>query len=196
MRAAPARLAGAASGVLNTGRQLGGTLGGAITGAVLASQLTAAMHLRAAGDARLLPAAARPGFVAGFAHAARSGLQVGRGQSAASPPHGVPPQLIPELRQLIRDVFTHGYIAAIRPTLAISVAVLLAGAAGCLLLRRHTAAPSAVTTPPAAVTSPPEDASPLTVTSPAAGAGSAAAATSAALGPHPAEARAGGAESS
>jgi EmrB/QacA subfamily drug resistance transporter len=196
MRAAPARLAGAASGVLNTGRQLGGTLGGAITGAVLASQLTAAMHLRAVADARLLPAAARPGFVAGFAHAARSGLQVGRGQSAASPPHGVPPQLIPELRQLIRDVFTHGYIAAIRPTLAISVAVLLAGAAGCLLLRRHTAAPSAVTTPPAAVTSPPEDASPLTVTSPAAGAGSAAAATSAALGPHPAEARAGGAASS
>src|SRR2546421_4079639 len=92
MRAAPARLAGAASGVLNTGRQLGGTLGGAITGAVLASQLTAAMHLRAVADARFLPAAARPGFVAGFAQAARSGLQVGRGQSAASPPAGAPPQ--------------------------------------------------------------------------------------------------------
>ncbi|HEY7359322.1 MAG TPA: DHA2 family efflux MFS transporter permease subunit, partial [Streptosporangiaceae bacterium] len=58
MRAAPPRLAGAASGVLNTGRQLGGTLGGAITGAVLASQLTAAMHLRALAAARLLPAAA------------------------------------------------------------------------------------------------------------------------------------------
>jgi EmrB/QacA subfamily drug resistance transporter len=198
MRAAPARLAGAASGVLNTGRQLGGTLGGAITGAVLASQLTAAMHLRAVADARLLPAAARPGFVAGFAQAARSGLQLGRGQSAASPPHGVPPQLIPELRQLIRDVFTHGYIAAIRPTLAISVAVLLAGAAGCLLLRRHTAALTAVATPPAAVTSAPaEAASPPTVTSPAAaGAEPAAAGTSAALGPHPAEARAGGAASS
>ena len=198
MRAAPARLAGAASGVLNTGRQLGGTLGGAITGAVLASQLTAAMHLRAVADAHLLPAAARPGFVAGFAQAARSGLQVGRGQSVASPPHGVPPRLVTELRQLIRDVFTHGYIAAIRPTLAISVAVLLAGAAGCLLLRRHTAAPTAVTMPPAAVTSPPaEAASPRTVTSPAAaGAGSAAAATSATLGPHPAEARARGAASS
>ena len=198
MRAAPARLAGAASGVLNTGRQLGGTLGGAITGAVLASQLTAAMHLRAVADAHLLPAAARPGFVAGFAQAARSGLQVGRGQSVASPPHGVPPRLVTELRQLIRDVFTHGYIAAIRPTLAISVAVLLAGAAGCLLLRRHTAAPTAVTIPPAAVTSlPAEAASPPAVTSPAAaGAGSAAAATSATLGPHPAEARARGAASS
>ena len=152
MRAAPPRVVGAASGVLNTGRQLGGTLGGAITGAVLASQLTAAMHVRAVADAHLLPAAARPRFVGGFAHAARSGLQVGRGQSAASPPRGVPPQLLPELRQLIRDVFTHGYIAAIRPTLAISVAVLLAGAAGCLLLRRDTPAP--VTSPPVELTSP------------------------------------------
>ena len=138
--------------MLNTGRQLGGTLGGAITGAVLASQLTAAMHQRAVADAHLLPAAARPRFVAGFAQAARSGLQVGRGQSAASPPRGVPPQLLPELRLLIRDVFTHSYIAAIRPTLAISVAVLLAGAASCLLLRRHTAA---VTSPAAKVTDPP-----------------------------------------
>jgi hypothetical protein len=94
--------------------------------------------------------------VAGFAQAARSGLQVGRGQSVASPPRGVPPQLIPELRQLIRDVFTHGYIAAIRPTLAISVAVLLAGAAGCLLLRRHTAATA--TSSPAEATSRPAEA--------------------------------------
>jgi hypothetical protein len=101
--------------------------------------------------------------VAGFAHATRSGLQVGRGQSVASPPRGVPPQLIPELRQLIRDVFTHSYIAAIRPTLAISVAVLLAGAAGCLLLRRHTAA--TVTSSPAEATSrPAEAANPPTVT--------------------------------
>jgi hypothetical protein len=125
------------------------------------------------------------------------------GLAAASPPHGVPPQLVPELRQLIRDVFTHGYIAAIRPTLAISVAVLLAGAAGCLLLRRHTASPAAVTSaPPAAVTSAPaEAASPPTVTSPAAaGAGSAAAAgvagQTAASGPHPEKVRIGGAASS
>jgi hypothetical protein len=183
MRAAPTRLAGAASGILNTGRQLGGTLGGAITGAVLASQLTAAMHLRAVADARLLPAAARPRFVAGFAQAARSGLQVGRGQSVAGPPRGVPPQLIPELRQLIRDVFTHGYIAAIRPTLAISVAVLLAGAAGCLLLRRHTA--PAVTSPPAAVTSSPAavTGSHAEVTSPTAGAASLPAVTGRAAAP-------------
>ncbi len=140
MRAAPPRLAGAASGVLNTGRQLGGTLGGAITGAVLATQLTSALYARARAESGMLPAAARPGFVDGFTRAARSGLQVGRGQSAASLPDGTPAPLIPQLRQLSRDVFTHGYVTAMRPTLAISVAILLAGAAACLLLRRHPAA--------------------------------------------------------
>lgn len=59
MRAAPPALAGAASGVLNTGRQLGATLGGAITGAVLSAQLTARLHTPAAG------------------------LQVGRGEAGA-----------------------------------------------------------------------------------------------------------------
>jgi hypothetical protein len=108
----------------------------------------------------------------------------------ARPPRGVPPQLIPELRQLIRDVFTHGYIAAIRPTLAISVAVLLAGAAGCLLLRRHTAPavtspPAAVTSPPAAVTSSPAavTGSHAEVTSPPAGAASLPAVTGRAAAP-------------
>jgi hypothetical protein len=65
MRVAPARFAGAASGVLNTGRQLGGTLGGAVTGAVLAAQLASAMRVRALADARVLPRAARPGSSAG-----------------------------------------------------------------------------------------------------------------------------------
>jgi MFS family permease len=120
--------------------RFGGTLGGAVTGAVLATQLTAAMHLRATADARFLPPAARPHFVAGFAQAGRSGLQVGRGQAVASPPRGTPTRLLPELRHLIHDVFTHGYITAMRPTLAIFVAILLTGAAGCLLLRRHPAA--------------------------------------------------------
>jgi EmrB/QacA subfamily drug resistance transporter len=140
MRAAPARLAAAASGVVNTGRQLGGTLGGAITGAVLATQLSAAMHVRALADARVLPAAARPAFVDGFSHAARSGLQVGRGQSASSLPQGVPAALIPQVRQLIHDVFTRGYITAMRPTLAVPVAILFAGAAACLMLRGGRAA--------------------------------------------------------
>jgi hypothetical protein len=82
---------------------------------------------------------------------ARSGLQVGRGQSAARLPRGTPRPLIPQLRSLIHDVFTHGYITAMRPTLAIPVAILIAGAAACLLLRRTPApAPGADAAPAAA----------------------------------------------
>jgi EmrB/QacA subfamily drug resistance transporter len=140
MRAAPPSLAGAASGVLNTGRQLGATLGGAIIGAVLASQLSATLPARALADARALPAPARRPFVAGFAAAARSGLQVGRGQVTAHIPAGTPAALIPRLNFLVHDVFTRAYIAAIHPTLAVPAAVLLVGALACLLLSRQPAA--------------------------------------------------------
>jgi EmrB/QacA subfamily drug resistance transporter len=142
MRAAPPALAGAASGVLNTGRQLGATLGGAITGAVLASQLAAGLHTRALAAARQLPGPARRPFVAGFARAAKAGLQVGRGQARAHIPAGTPHGLVPELSRLGHDVFALSYIAAMRPALAPSVASLLAGALACaLLLRRQARAP-------------------------------------------------------
>jgi EmrB/QacA subfamily drug resistance transporter len=134
MRAAAPQLAGAASGILNTGRQLGATLGGAITGAVLATQLTSAMQSRALAASRALPPAARPAFVGGFSHAARSGLQVGRGQTAAAMPDGTPAHLAARLQQLIHNVFAHGYLAAMRPTLAVSVGLLVLGALACLLL--------------------------------------------------------------
>jgi len=128
-----------ASGVLNTGRQLGGSLGGAVSGAVLASQLTAAMRARAVADAGALPTAARPAFGTDLARSAKAGLQVGRGQPIVPMPAGTRPPLIGQLEHLYADVFTHGYITAMGPTLAVSAALLLAGAAACLLLRRHPA---------------------------------------------------------
>jgi EmrB/QacA subfamily drug resistance transporter len=150
MRAAPPELAGAASGVLNTGRQLGATLGGAISGAVLATTLTSAMRSRAVTAASQLPLADRPRFLVGFAHTASSGLQVGRGQPAATLPRGLPAALAPRIERLIHDVFVHGYLAAMRPTLAISVGLLLAGAVACLLLRRRSAADEIPVDAPAA----------------------------------------------
>ncbi|HEX6519461.1 MAG TPA: MFS transporter [Streptosporangiaceae bacterium] len=132
MRAAPPRLAGAASGVLNTGRQFGATLGGSVSGAVLAAQLATATHTRALAAARVLPASTRPGFVSGFARV----VEVGRGQQTASIPRGTPPRLVPLIRHLISDVFDNGYIAAMRPTLSIPVGLLLGGAALCLALPR------------------------------------------------------------
>jgi EmrB/QacA subfamily drug resistance transporter len=147
MRAAPAVLAGAASGVLNTGRQLGATLGGAITGAVLASELATDLHTRALAAAHALPAVARGPFVAGFASAAKAGLQVGRGQVGVRIPANTHRALIPEINRLANDVFDHAYIAAMRPTLAVSVALLLAGGLACLLLSRSQV-PATVVRPP------------------------------------------------
>jgi EmrB/QacA subfamily drug resistance transporter len=144
MSAAPPALAGAASGVLNTGRQLGATLGGAISGAVLATQLAAGLQARALAAARTLPAGARQPFVNGFTRAARTGLQVGRGQSGAR----IPAALAPRLEYLTHDVFARAYITAMHATLAISVALLTAGALGCLLLRRPGAAGPAPAPPP------------------------------------------------
>ncbi|GAB2845708.1 DHA2 family efflux MFS transporter permease subunit [Actinoallomurus bryophytorum] len=136
MRAAPPGHAAAASGILNTGRQLGATLGGAVTGAVMAGRLTAAMHARAVHDSAALPATARAGFTGAFSHAAAGGLRIGPGQSIAQVPRDTPGPLVAQVRNLIEDVFTHGFATALRPTLGVSVAVLLAGAALCLLLRR------------------------------------------------------------
>ncbi len=136
LRSAPPALVGAASGVLNTGRQFGSTLGGSVVGAVLAAQLSAAMHARAVADARVLPVAARGPFVSGFASATRGGLQVGRGQQVAAVPHGTPAAAVPVVRRLISDVFDHGYIAAMRPTLAVPVVLLVLAAALCFALPR------------------------------------------------------------
>jgi EmrB/QacA subfamily drug resistance transporter len=136
MRAVPMAAAGAASGILNTARQFGATLGGAVTGAVLASRLASAMRANAFADAGQLPAGARAGFVGGFSHAA-AGLQVGRGQSVAQVPPGTPAGDVSRVQLLINDVFTHGYLTAMRPTLAVSVGVLVVGAFICLLLRRN-----------------------------------------------------------
>ena len=78
--------------------------------------------------------AARQPFIQGFAAAARSGLQAGSGQPGARIPAGTPAALVPHVEHLIQVVFTGAYIAAMRSALALPVALLLAGAAACLLL--------------------------------------------------------------
>jgi EmrB/QacA subfamily drug resistance transporter len=138
MQAAPQHQAGAASGVVNTSRQLGGTLGGAVAGAVLASGLASALHGRAVAAAAQLPAAVRPQFVAGFSAAGRTGLQVGRGQVDGKLPAGTPRSVAPHLHQLIHEVFAQSYIQAMHWALAVPVAILAAGALACLIMRRET----------------------------------------------------------
>jgi EmrB/QacA subfamily drug resistance transporter len=138
-------MAGAASGLLNTSRQIGAAIGAAAVGAVLQGQLLTAMHDRAIADAARLPAALRQRFIDGVSSAASSGFDVGRGQSGGvRMPPGLPPHALQTLQQLSHDVFVNGYVAAMRPTLLVPIVGFLLGAAACLLIARRSAPPVAV----------------------------------------------------
>jgi len=139
MRAVPLPLAGAASGVNNTVRQIGSVVGSAAVGALLQSRLAGALGSEAARRSGELPAAARAPFVAGFRDAARGGLQVGAGQSGAAPqlPRGLPEAVVEQVQKLGAQVFDHGYLTAMRTTMILPVTVALLGVLLCLAARRH-----------------------------------------------------------
>ncbi len=106
-------------------------------GAVLQNQLVGALHDQAQTAAPQLPARLRVGFVNGFAQAASSGLQVGRGQNGGVQLSAVPPQAFELVRRLIHEVFVNGFTAAMRPTLTVTVVGLLLGAISCGLIARR-----------------------------------------------------------
>ena len=128
MQRVNSRLAGAASGLLNTNRQLGGAFGSAVVGAILQNRLATELVSQAQVQAASLPPAFRAPFVQGFARAANSALQVGRGQSGVSLPSNLPPAVRSRVLQVGHDVFAQAFINAMRPSLAVAIAVLLFGA--------------------------------------------------------------------
>jgi len=107
-RVVPA-MAGSASGVLNTTRQLGFAMATGVIGAVLHSQLTAALHDRAMALSVALPPSSKQGFINSFSNAGKAGLALGRGQpGAAQLPAGLPPVLKAQLLSLAHAVFVNG----------------------------------------------------------------------------------------
>jgi MFS family permease len=138
-RNVPPRLAGAASGVNNTIRQVGSVLGSAAVGAVLQNQLASSLRDEAAARSAGLPPDVRTGFVQGFANAAKGGLEVGADQSGAKQqlPPGVPPNVAHRVHELTGQVFSHGFVHAMKPTMWLPVVVILLSAAACLSLKGH-----------------------------------------------------------
>jgi EmrB/QacA subfamily drug resistance transporter len=125
MRNVQPMMAGAASGVFNTTRQLGTVIGTAGVGALLQNRLVAGFtsqaQLRTAG----LPAQAREKLVAGFQAAAKGGLEVGSGHRTTG---------------LAGEIFTHGFVSAMRPTILVPILFIAAGALVCVFIKRRSAA--------------------------------------------------------
>jgi MFS family permease len=141
MRDITPRQAGAASGVLNTTRQLGAAFGAAGVGAVLQNRLAVALHDQAVSVSTQLPAPFQSRFIAGFSNAAKNGFEVGRGQTGGIQlPTNLPQAVAGQIQHLVHDVFTQGYILAMRPTVAVGVAVLALAALSCLLVSNRRAA--------------------------------------------------------
>jgi len=136
------QLAGAASGLLNTTRQLGGAFGSAVVGAILQTRLANELVSQAQAQAASLPGPFRLPFVQGFAKAAGGVLEVGRGQSGVPLPGGIPAAEATQVQRLAHDVFTQAFINAMRPSLVVPIAVLLFGAllAGAITGRRTASA--------------------------------------------------------
>ncbi|MCL5959292.1 MAG: DHA2 family efflux MFS transporter permease subunit [Chloroflexi bacterium] len=130
-------MAGAASGVFNTTRQVGAAIGSAAIGALLSNQLSTALHSEAVNYSVQLPELFRQRFVDALSTVAQNGLEVGRTQNVGTQlPASIPPQFKEQLIGLFQEVFNHAYVDALHATVWLPVAVLLVGACTCLLIEK------------------------------------------------------------
>ena len=131
------RMAGAASGLLNTTRQLGAAIGSAVVGAILQNQLATSLHNQAVSYSAQVPPSFRDQFVKAFNSVAANGFQIGAGQNGAALPAGVPPAVAHQVSQLFHDVFVYGYIDAMKATLVVPIVFLAFTAVSTLLIKRR-----------------------------------------------------------
>jgi hypothetical protein len=130
------QMAGAASGVLNTTRQVGAVIGTAAVGALLQNRLAAALTTQAGQRTAGLPPSVRHNLVTGFQHAAKNGAGVGAGQGGGfRPPAGLPAQLVHQIEQIAHAIFTNGYVTAMRATMIMPIVILGVGALSCLAIK-------------------------------------------------------------
>jgi EmrB/QacA subfamily drug resistance transporter len=142
MRTIEPRMAGAASGFINTTRQLGAVIGSASVGALLQARLAVDLSTAARSNAAALPVQYREQFISGFANATQRGLEVGAGQTGVELPADLPAAARPVIMQAAASTFHDAFTAAMRSTLVLPL-VVLAGAA-LLVLFVRTPKPDAI----------------------------------------------------
>ncbi|WP_063713752.1 DHA2 family efflux MFS transporter permease subunit [Amycolatopsis nigrescens] len=118
-------LAGAASGVASTTRQVGGVLGTAVLGAVLSGSMGSALSGELAERANQLPEGLRSRF-------AETG---GHRFSPPPAPAGLSTSDTELFERVGQEAFTAGYVTAMQVTLLVSAGVLVAAALFCLVFR-------------------------------------------------------------
>lgn len=137
MRNISPRMAGSASAVLNTIRQLGAAIGSAVVGAILQNQLATTLHNQAVSHASALPPAFRDKFIATFSSVSSNGFEIGTGQSGAKLPGNIPPAVAHQLSVIAHDVFVSAYIEAMKNTFVVPVIFLGFTALTALLIKRR-----------------------------------------------------------
>ena len=136
MRNIQPQVAGAASGMINTVRQVGSVIGVAAIGALLQNRLAASLPAEAASRARSLPPQDRSRFVSGFTHAAQQGSAANPAQGNVKLPPGTPASLATEFHRLANEVFSAGYVTAMHSTLIMPIALLVVASLSCLGIQR------------------------------------------------------------
>ncbi|MFE0193117.1 DHA2 family efflux MFS transporter permease subunit [Streptomyces sp. NPDC058989] len=124
------RLAGAASGVSSTTRQIGGVLGTAVLGALLSARLSSALRDEAVRHAGRLPEGLRARFVDDSAAAAQH-------YGPPAPPSGLDPATAGLYERVTADTFAAGFVDAMQTVLMACAVALVAAAALCLLFSPH-----------------------------------------------------------
>ncbi len=137
MRNISPQMSGAASGILNTTRQLGAAIGSAVVGAILQNQLATTLHNQAISHASALPASFRDQFIAAFSSVSSNGFEIGTGQNGANLPSSLPPAVAHQVAVLAHDVFVSAYIDAMKGTLVVPIGFLAFTALTTLLIKRR-----------------------------------------------------------
>jgi hypothetical protein len=139
MAGVPSELVGAASGIFNTSRQVGGVLGSAASGLLLQVGIAVAVPDAARDYAQRLPIQYREQFVDAITHAANTASQF----SGTGPkiPGDVSPGVAEFVRKVALDAFHLGFTNAAKATLVLPVVVLILGMISATGLRTRTPAP-------------------------------------------------------
>ena len=137
-------LAGVASGVLNTIQELGAVIASASVGALLQNRLATTLHDQAVAAASQLPPQFQQRFIAGFSNAAAGGFEIGAGQTGGSfsLPPGTPPAVAQHVAALAHSVFANGFVDAMRPTLILPIAVIVAAGFLAMAVRPRRSSPA------------------------------------------------------